>query len=615
MSVTIGELLVSLRASTAAFAKDLDKAQQLSFNTSREIQRSFEILGTLAAGALTAATGAVTALTVRSIESAAAMGRLAEKTGTSVEQFSGLAFAAEQNSVSTEALSKALVALSKNLEKSNQQTNEGKAAHSALGVLFRGNIPVFKDTDDAFTQIAQRLATLPDLTERTALAAQVLGKTGAQLIPLLIEGAGGLEEFKKKAKELGVEIDTNTAKEAERFEQNIKTLHSAVEGLSNEMAKKLLPTFVTLSQVAAGAAKSDWIKELKEGVKSLTNSFLTNSFDPLADQLIRLHAAGATAAIELNKDKDSAAAAAAAVEAAAKAHAKLVDAIDGTVKKLKEKIATVGLTNAQVELYRLSVLGATEAELRHVQSLNTEANFYEAANKKIYASIHLTDEYHQTVSQQIEDQKKVAELADKAATAALTASLGVGKSLQDVLARGIGGSEDLTGHFEAMKPKLSALGEAAQGFGEHMGQAFESAIIHGKSFSDVMQQLLRDFEAAILKATVWASLFQATKNLTGIGGFFGSIFKGLAGRAGGGPVSAGTPYMVGERGPEIFYPAVSGTIAPNGGGGASVTNNYIDARGADPTVEFRIRRAIAESENRAVAKAVVAVREMNLRTT
>jgi hypothetical protein len=39
-----------------------------------------------------------------------------------------------------------------------------------------------------------------------------------------------------------------------------------------------------------------------------------------------------------------------------------------------------------------------------------------------------------------------------------------------------------------------------------------------------------------------------------------------AGRAGGGPVSAGTPYIVGERGPELFVPAASGAVVPGGGG-------------------------------------------------
>jgi len=57
---------------------------------------------------------------------------------------------------------------------------------------------------------------------------------------------------------------------------------------------------------------------------------------------------------------------------------------------------------------------------------------------------------------------------------------------------------------------------------------------------------------------------------------------GFTGKAAGGPVSAGRPYLVGERGPELFMPRTSGSIYPNdaiGGGGANITVN-VDASGS-----------------------------------
>jgi len=55
---------------------------------------------------------------------------------------------------------------------------------------------------------------------------------------------------------------------------------------------------------------------------------------------------------------------------------------------------------------------------------------------------------------------------------------------------------------------------------------------------------------------------------------------GLTPRANGGPVGAGQPYMVGERGPELFVPGAQGNIVPNNAmGGANVTVN-VDASGS-----------------------------------
>jgi hypothetical protein len=73
----------------------------------------------------------------------------------------------------------------------------------------------------------------------------------------------------------------------------------------------------------------------------------------------------------------------------------------------------------------------------------------------------------------------------------------------------------------------------------------------------------------------------------GISGVFDSVFGGF--RANGGSVSAGTPYVVGERGAELFVPNSSGTIVPNNamGGGTTINltvNGAIDAEGTARTI-------------------------------
>ena len=54
-------------------------------------------------------------------------------------------------------------------------------------------------------------------------------------------------------------------------------------------------------------------------------------------------------------------------------------------------------------------------------------------------------------------------------------------------------------------------------------------------------------------------------------------------RAMGGPVSAFNPYIVGEKGPELFVPNTSGSIIPNGGGGAGSTINVYASTNANPS--------------------------------
>ena len=80
--------------------------------------------------------------------------------------------------------------------------------------------------------------------------------------------------------------------------------------------------------------------------------------------------------------------------------------------------------------------------------------------------------------------------------------------------------------------------------------------------------------------------------------------------AGGGDVSPGTAYMVGENGPERFVPSQAGTIVPHGAQGGSTNIAYhIDARGADLGAQNRIARGIEASHRSAVATAIQATAE------
>jgi hypothetical protein len=93
------------------------------------------------------------------------------------------------------------------------------------------------------------------------------------------------------------------------------------------------------------------------------------------------------------------------------------------------------------------------------------------------------------------------------------------------------------------------------------------------------------------------SLINMVRNnaaVRGIAGLIDSAFGGL--RAAGGSVSAGTPYVVGERGAELFVPSSNGTIVPNGGSGSTINitvNGAIDAEGTARTIVDVLNRSNA----------------------
>jgi hypothetical protein len=78
----------------------------------------------------------------------------------------------------------------------------------------------------------------------------------------------------------------------------------------------------------------------------------------------------------------------------------------------------------------------------------------------------------------------------------------------------------------------------------------------------------------------------------------------FSGRQHGGPVSAGTPYWVGERGPELVVPRTSGTVLPHGQGVSSPTVVNVHVSGVQDAQSFvQSRGAVSRAMMGALAQA------------
>lgn len=140
---------------------------------------------------------------------------------------------------------------------------------------------------------------------------------------------------------------------------------------------------------------------------------------------------------------------------------------------------------------------------------------------------------------------------------------------------------------------LRDTAEAAALTAAQWGMATSAA---AKVASDAIKGVTKSYWDLIDAAAIAAGVTVVGNRPTGIGdaGFNNPSVRGGLNdgglhplRADGGPVNPGTSYIVGERGPELFTPAASGMITPNGGG-ASTMNIYVTApEGTDPNAFAR----------------------------
>lgn len=156
--------------------------------------------------------------------------------------------------------------------------------------------------------------------------------------------------------------------------------------------------------------------------------------------------------------------------------------------------------------------------------------------------------------------------------------------------------------FDNVEESVSQLTVFAQEAARQMQQSFADFLFDPfknglKGMLSGFLNVIRRMIAEAAAATILQSLFGG---FVGKGGFLGALAGALIPRAMGGSVSAGTPYLVGERGPEMFVPGTSGNIVPNNKmGGVTVSPVYnIDARGASADLQDALPGILAENNRR-----------------
>jgi hypothetical protein len=191
--------------------------------------------GALGALAPIATIGGLGALVGRTIELGDSMNDMSQRTGVSVESLARFRKAAATSGTDIDAVAKSLVKLSKGLYET-AQTGKGPASEAlqTLGISATDATGKLKTADQVTLEIANKFKTMPDGIEKTALAMQLFGKSGADMIPMLNEGGKAIES-------LSVKMTAAFAKKADEYNDKLAMLGGKVGGLAAGLTVALLP--------------------------------------------------------------------------------------------------------------------------------------------------------------------------------------------------------------------------------------------------------------------------------------------------------------------------------------------------------------------------------------
>lgn len=251
----IGALAVRIGADASALVSELDKANLSLKNTGKAFESAGKIANTFAAQIGIVAT-ALSAVVLHATKTSDTFYKLSQSSGIATSAFSEYAYAAKLSGVGTEELSTALARLNRSVAEAATLASDSSSAFMVMGIAVKNANGSVKNADQILGEIADKFASYEDGANKSALAMAIFGRAGAQMIPLLNQGARGISDMRNEARQLGLTIDTETGRAAERFNDNLTRLQQAGVGLGHQLMHELLPAMEQVADKMVSAAKA-----------------------------------------------------------------------------------------------------------------------------------------------------------------------------------------------------------------------------------------------------------------------------------------------------------------------------------------------------------------------
>lgn len=225
---------------TEAALQKAEKAQK-DFNVSIEAAKAkldsvSKAAGTVAdktkklSAAAAGLVGGITALGMKTLETADDLATLSQQTGISTDELQKMQYASELVDVSVESMTGALAKVKKSLS-----SVSGEEKFTALGVATRDANGALRDATDIFYDSLQALSQIDNETERDVAAMDLFGKSADQLAGIIDDGGAALRAYGDEAANLGLIMDEETL-------SGLNNVKNKIDELKGQAAAELAKT-------------------------------------------------------------------------------------------------------------------------------------------------------------------------------------------------------------------------------------------------------------------------------------------------------------------------------------------------------------------------------------
>lgn len=501
--------------------------------------------------------GGFGALIQSSINAGDELAKTADKLGVTTEALAGLRHAAELTGVSTGTMDMAMQRFTRRAAEAAKGTGEAKGALRELGIDAESIVRL--PLDEQMNVVADAMAGVESQSDKVRLAMKLFDSEGVALVNTLGGGADALKAMTEEAEHLGLTLSRTDTAQMEAANDAITRLKGVFEGLTNQLGVAFSPIITFVADAFRQAALDS--AEFGNIGQKVANAVI-KSFGFVRDVLHQIQIFFLQAKLG-------------AMEFANAIGTKLTPFLQNFIDVYNE-IADIAPFLTPIKRSADEIMGSLPAGI--------EATRAEIASLK---AMNVGDDLVAQMQQFIVANREAAESVAGIQNAA------TGLSATDTGVPTI--ADRLNESFEKLQNNLPTVQQQMDDLAKNTMKNMSDGLMGVVKGTVKLKDAFRNMALGIIEQMI--QMFIIDK----ITGGFMSFAKGLTGKAIGGPVQSGQPYMVGERGPEMFVPNQSGSIIPNKkmGGGVTVINN-VDARGSGADVDQKIKSAMSQTSQQTI---------------
>lgn len=221
--------------------KNTEKQGESTASKLGDIAKKGALVGSAVVAGVTAATGALVGMVTKSSETADRIDKLSAKTGLSKQAFQEWDYVLGQNGIEIEKMQTGMKTLTANMDAAAAGNENMAGAFDSLGVSVMNADGTLRNQEETMNDVILKLADMPNGTEKARLATELFGKAGVELMPMLNNGAQGIEDLKNRSHELGLVMSDEAVNAGVVFGDTLDDVKDSLGMVVTKVGSEVMP--------------------------------------------------------------------------------------------------------------------------------------------------------------------------------------------------------------------------------------------------------------------------------------------------------------------------------------------------------------------------------------